>query len=1085
MRVRFGAFELDLKSGELHTLKNGRVRKVVLQEKPFRILQLLIDFGGEIATREEISKRLWPNETAADSDHSINVAIAALRRILGDSATNPRYVETVARRGYRLMVPVEWVGAVEDAPAPSQPTPERTTDDGLIGRKISHYRVLRAIGAGGMGMVYKAEDLKLGRSVALKFLPEELVEDPVSLQRFEREARAASSLNHPNICTIHEVEEHGRQPFIAMELLEGETLRDHLAAQSARPITLDSLLDIAFQICSGLQAAHEKGIVHRDIKPANIFLTNSRVVKIVDFGLAKLDVSEPTAWGDASEASQNNLSNSSIADGATASLAVETSITRTGNAIGTLGYMSPEQIRRERLDVRTDLFSFGIVLYEMSTGCRAFTGDTAAMVHEAILNQTPPTVEELNKALPRKLGGIIARALEKQREQRYQSAAEMRADLEELRKQRPKIRPYVWKWSVAAVLLVVVAGAALRYWHYLHAMRLHAGDGIVLADPDNQAGDPAFDGAMKMATYIEFGQTPFLSVVSPAQVRNVLITLNQRSDAEVTTAVAREVCLKTNSRAVIASSIADIGNRYRLGLKAIDCPTGRIFAEENADAAGRDEIVHTFGVLGEKLRRGMGESASLVKQFNKPLEEATTSSVDALQMLAEAYKSHNASHADAVSYYQRAIDIDGNFALAYLGEAAAFWNLQKPQLAATAAERAYRLRDRLTAQVQFMAETMYHEFVQGDMLKAYPIYEQWTRTFPGDVIGHSNFAGFLGYLGQFERSAAEAREGIRIFPSVPVYLTLMNSTMALNRLNEARAAYEEAATRGMDISSLRASRYFLAFLQGDKVAMQEELNAAARVAYGFSLLSDEMNVETYYGHFRRRRELLQKILTIGPMMEPSLERDFATDGLREAEAGNFAEARRLAIEASKTAQQRDGLLALALLWARIGDTEQAQKLTEFLNREFPHDTLVQKYSLPTIRAAIKLQQNDPRGAIEILRPVEAYELAIPDAFNGLYPAYLRGLACLRIGEGGTAVSEFQKLLDHPAIADRDVTGAFGRLWLARASNMIGDHVGAHDTYQSFLNQWKDADADIPIYREAKIEYAAVAKLIRPKHSTAF
>ncbi len=1070
MRVKFGAFELDLKSGELHTLKNGRIRKVVLQEKPFRILRLLIDFGGEIATREEIRKRLWPNETAADSDHSINVAIATLRRILGDSATNPRYVETVARRGYRLMVPVEWMGAVENATAQSESTQERT-DSGLIGRRISHYRVLQAIGGGGMGIVYKAEDIKLGRAVALKFLPDELVEDPVSLQRFEREARAASSLNHPNICTIYEVEEHGRRPFIAMELLEGETLRDHLAAQAAKSISLDSLLDIAIQICSGLDAAHEKGIVHRDIKPANIFLTNSRMVKIVDFGLAKLDVLEPTGWGDTWEASRSSLSNSSIAgSGAATALAVETSITRTGNAIGTLGYMSPEQILRERLDVRTDLFSFGLVLYEMATGCRAFTGDTASIVHEAILNQTLPHVDELNEALPRKLGGIIARALEKEREQRYQSAAEMRADLEELRKQ-PQVPSYVWKWAVAAVLLVAVAGAALRYWRYLHAMRLHAADGIVLADPDNRTGDPAFDGAMKMASYVEFGQTPFLSVLSPEQVRNVLIALNHRSDTAITTAVAREVCLKTNSRAVIASSLANAGNRYRIDLKAIDCSTETVFAEENADATGRDEIVHTFGVSAEKLRRGMGEPASLMKQFNKPLEEATTSSVDALQMLAEAYKSHNASHADAVSYYQRATDIDGNFALAYLGEAAVFWNLMKPQLAATASEKAYQLRDRLTVQVRFMAETMYHEFVQGDMLKAYPIYEQWTRTFPGDVIAHSNFGGSLCFLGQFERSAAEAREAIRIFPSVPAYATLISSTMALNRLSEARAAYDEAVTRGMDTRSLRANLYFLAFLRGDKAAMQEELNAAARVAYGSNLLSDEMNVETYYGHFRRTRELLQKLITIGPMMESSLERDVATDGLREVEAGNLAEARRLALEAGKTAQQRDGRLALALLWARIGDTEQAQKLTESLSQEFPHDTLVQKYSLPTIRAAIRLQQNDPRGAIDILRPVEAYDLALPAAFNGLYPAYLRGLACLRIGEGGTAALEFQKLLDHPAIADSNVTGAFGRLWLARALGMIGDQVGARKSYQGFLDQWKDADPDIPIYREAKVEYA--------------
>ena len=427
-RARFGSFSLDLKAGELRSGSTA----VLLQEQPLQVLRILVENEGALVSREEIRKILWPNDTIVEFEHSINAAINKLRKALGDPVAEPQYIQTVARRGYRLMVPVEW-----ETPAGNESSSGEvsSSNDGaavrtrlepgaLTGRKISHYRVLGIIGGGGMGVVYRAEDLKLGRRVALKFLPEELGNDSPALQRFEREARTASSLNHLNICTIYEFGEHEGRPFLVMELLEGETLRDRMSVAGERGLPPEELLDLSIQVTDGLRAAHEKGIIHRDIKPANIFLTNKGVCKILDFGLAKLlEEGEPAKV----EAQADNASNAPLDDGS-----IVSHLTRTGLAIGTAGYMSPEQVNGKKLDARTDLFSFGLVLYEMATGKRAFGGKTAAAVHDAILNQAPLQVRDLNSTLPPKLETIINKLLEKDRDLRYQSAAELRADLKNL-----------------------------------------------------------------------------------------------------------------------------------------------------------------------------------------------------------------------------------------------------------------------------------------------------------------------------------------------------------------------------------------------------------------------------------------------------------------------------------------------------------------------------------------------------------------------------------------------------------------------------------------------------------------------------
>jgi serine/threonine protein kinase/DNA-binding winged helix-turn-helix (wHTH) protein/tetratricopeptide (TPR) repeat protein len=1094
-RVRFGSFELDFRSGELRPLEPVTgMRTIVLQEQPFQVLRLLIERNGEVATREEIRKNLWPNDTAVDFNHSINVAIGTLRRVLRDSAEDPKYIETVARRGYRLIAPTEWVTTADELS--SNEAGPRNDDGGngtvirpttwegggLIGRKVLHYRVLEVIGGGGMGLVFKAEDLKLSRRVALKFLPEELTSDPLSLRRFAREAQTASSLNHANICTIHAIEEYEGLPFIVMELLEGETLRDRLAASSAgtkaEPLLLDEALEISAQICSGLEAAHRKGIIHRDIKPANIFLTRQGAVKILDFGLAKLAATDDQEKEEDQGHSKGQthptpqLGAPSQQKSSTAIQEADASLTRTGMAIGTAGYMSPEQIRKERLDARTDLFSFGLVLYEMVTGLRPFTGHTAEAVHDAILHQAPVPAHNLNAAIPAGLDAIIARALEKDRAQRYQFAADMAADMAAIQRGKHRRPRYLWKGLAAAALLFIVVAGSWTWRRVRHAFTLSAQDTVVLADVDNTTSDPTFDDALNTALRVGFEQTPFLNLLAPDKVRGTLQLLHRPEDARLTPERAREVCLRTHSKAVIASSIADAGNHFALELDGIDCATGRTIANVTRDVGGRSEIVRTLGAMAVEVRRKLGESPESLQKFSQPLDRATSSSLEALQLLAQGYKHHSARDEVATSYYQRAIELDPNFALAYVALGARYSNVGEMELASAAEKKAYELRDRLTGTTGFIVETLYYDLGTGELEKAYPIHEQWVQTFPLDPRAHINFSFLLQQLGQYERAVIESRESVRLLPSVATYANLVTTTILANRLDEAKAAYDEAEAHGTIDSSLHSLRHLVAFLQQDKPAMREQLAwAMAHPDLGSPVFKGEANAQEYYGHFRMGTHWLRRQTDAARANpEAGVTVDDADFALQEAEAGSLTNARKLVSGPNHGPLDRDTQLELALLSARSGNIERARQLSDAISQEFPLDTLTQNYSLPTIRAAIQLQQNDPAGAIETLRPALKYDLAYPNPFNDLYPAYLRGLAYLRMNNGRLAAQEFQKLMDHPAIIGRFVTGSLARLQLARAEAMAGDQVTARKSYQEFLLLWQEADPDIPIYRQAKEEY---------------
>ncbi|HEY6768556.1 MAG TPA: protein kinase, partial [Candidatus Sulfotelmatobacter sp.] len=1046
------------------------------------------------ATREDLKKKLWPNDTIVDFDHSINVAIGTLRRVLGDSAAQPIYIETVARRGYRLLVPTSRVEAADDQPpyeskdssAVKGSQTERLAGT-LLGKKVSHYRVLEVIGGGGMGMVYKAEDLKLGRRVALKFLPEELAEDPVSLLRFEREAQTASSLNHANICTIFEVEEYEGKPFIVMELLDGQTLRDRLLALGPETLPQDDLVDIAVQICDGLEAAHTHGIIHRDIKPANIFLTKSGLVKILDFGLAKLIEIEESVEHEPERTSFS-------ADSTTESRSAEARInlTRTGMHTGTASYMSPEQSRREKLDVRTDLFSFGAVLYEMATGQRAFAGDDATTVREAVLHQFPDPVRFLNLRISQSLEAVITKGIQKDREDRYQSAADMRADLERVSGvAQSRFRPGRKSLAFATLLLIACAGGS--YWHYRNREKLSANDTIVLADVTNQTSDPVLDDAINFALRIELAQTPFLRVLDEEKVRGYMKELNQPIDGRIALDIARQVCAKTSSKAMVTSAIADTGNGYRIMMKAIDCANGKTIAQSARNVTYRKNLVHELGVAGSELRGEMGEPASSVKKYNQPLEEVTSSSLEAIQLLAQGFRQQlsNVSGAPTpalaislLSFYKRAVDLDPSFALAW----ASLGNVYQTQaqfnmrLAMEAEAKAYELRNRLIPQLRYLIVTLYLS-IGGDLEKAYPVYEEWVQNFPLDGVAHHNFGNALVFLGKFDRAADEYREALRLSPTMTSYDSLMSSTLYAGRLAEAKAVFEEAQSHKLDSIEMHANAQLLAFLQHDETGMQTQLawargNPEAEAA----ILNGIGREKAYHGQFRESQMILHKAEerfqnTAERVKGSSLANEMTEFNLdlatQEAESGSLGDAQHLL----SSLREGDPRLVVfsedfALLDARAGYVEQAQKIAFSINRNLPVDTLVQNYTLPAIYAAIKLRQNDPAGAITILQPALRYDLAYPPlGFNSLYPAYLRGLAYLRMGDGRLAAPEFQKLIDHPAIVGRNDIGALSYLQLGRAQTMTGDKAAARNSYESFLTLWKDADSNIPAVKQAKAEYA--------------
>lgn len=936
------------------------------------------------------------------------------------------------------------------------------------GSRLGPYEIQSVLGAGGMGEVYKARDDRLHRDVAIKVMAPELTTSPEARDRFQREARAVAALQHANICTVYDVgETDAGRAFLVMELLRGETLQQRLAR--AR-LDSSAVIDLAIALADALDAAHGAGIVHRDIKPANIVLTE-RGPKILDFGLAK-----------------------SVAPAMAAQTTVAAGlVTQPGVTVGTLAYMSPEQLRGEELDARTDLFSLGLVLYEMATGRPPFAGLTGVMIAAAILHDTPPAPRAVRSDLPERLEDIIVKSLEKDRRLRYQSAADLRADLQRAKRASDAARPRTLtsqperrnvgkRRLVLLGAAVAIAGlaAAGGYYIYHRTPVLTNRDTLVLADFVNTTGDAAFDDTLRQGLAVDLEQSPFLSLVSDQRIEHTLALMGQAADTRLTPAVAQQICERTGSAAVLGGSIANLGSQYVLGLRATSC-SGDVLDQQQMQVSRKEDALGALSRMSGRLRNQIGESLTTIERHDMPLEEATTTSFEAWRAFSVASKMmmRNNDFGAAVRQFQRAVEIDPAFAMAHSALGFTYQLMGESALATESIRKAYELRDRVSERERFFITATYDLVVTGNLERALQTCELWIQAYPRDLSPYADLGAFLyPTFGMFDKAAEAARRMVDIDPEFAVgYLQLGFNQQFGGHLAEAEHTFRQAAEHKLEIPEIAVQRYDIAFLKGDQASMDREI-ALSQTTSGDLIAGRQGYVLAYAGQLRQAKaQALNTSATSSRSQQPFKAAVWRVGpALWNAFFGNASAAAEDAEAALALSTDRDVSYGSAFALALAGDSARAGSIADDLTKRFPDDSEVKFAYVPTVRALIELNHGAPAQAIALLQSGTSYDFgtplcSAPGFFGILYPVYVRGLAYLAERRGAEAAVEFQKILDHRPVVASDPIGALAILQRGRALALTGDHAGAGRAYQDFLALWNAADDDIPILQQARTEYS--------------